>query len=105
MTKRHSKASTPVTESYDVLFDGYRDDIGDNAVPITTRAEVPCFSLQIQSDPRNTSSIYIGSPTSQSFVLEPGDAETIPFRGMVAEIFARAPGATNQRINWHAVGW
>lgn len=104
MTKKQGGASVPTTESYDTLFDGYRDDVGNNAVPLTVRTEIHCFAVQVQADPGNTANIYVGSATSQSFVLEKGDSETIPFRGRVAEIYVRAPGAANQRVNWHAVG-
>lgn len=104
MTKKQGGASVPVAESYDTLYDGYRDDVGDNAIPLTAIDYLQCYAVQVQSDPGNADNIYVGSATSQSFVLEPGDSETIPFRGRIAEIYVRAPGSANQRVNWHAVG-
>ena len=102
MTKRTSGASMPVIESEETLYDGYRDDIGDGAVPITVLG-LECFQVLVQADPSNTVDLRVGTATSQSIVLRPGEAETIPYCGLIRDIFVRAPGAANQRVNWHAM--
>lgn len=96
-------ASNPVTETYFVFGDGYRDDVGTEAVPLTTTdKDLECYQVLVQSDPSNTVNMYVGNQHSQSVVLQPGQSETIPFRGMVSDIYIRFVSGTN-RVNWHAM--
>ena len=102
MTKRTGGASAGVIEAAETLYDGYRDDVGDAAVPITG-LDLSCFAVLVQSEPTNTANIRVGSATSQSMLIRPGETETLPYCGNIADIYVRAPAAANQRVNWHAM--
>jgi len=104
MTKLTGGASTPTIESLDTFGDGYRDDVGVEAVPVTTPdRDLECYQVLVQNDPSNGNDMYIGTQHSQSVVLQPGQSETIPFRGRVSSIYVRFTAGTNQRVNWHAM--
>ena len=56
----------------------------------------------MQNDPGNSVNIRVGGATSQSVVLQPGDAEIIPHCGRINEIYVIAVSGT-ARVNWHAM--
>lgn len=97
-------ASQPTAETFFIFGDGYRDDVGASAVPITTDSkDLECYQVLVQNDPSNGNNMYIGNASSQSVVLQPGQSETIPIRGKVSDIYVRFSAGTNQRVNWHAM--
>lgn len=103
MTDKTAGASQSVTESYDTIYDGFREDIGVVALSITEK-NLRCYQVLVQNDPGNTNNMYVGSATSQSVLLTPGQSETLPYRGKVADIYVRFVAGANQRVNWHAMG-
>lgn len=103
MTKKTGGASQPSIETYESFFDGFIDTVGDVAVPLTDDYSITCYQVLVQSEPSNTANIRVGTATSQSVLLRPGEVETLPFCGRLSEIYVRAPGATNQRVNWHVM--
>lgn len=103
MTTKTGGASLPVIETYQILHDGYRDDVGTSAVPITTDATLSCYQVIVQNDPSNQVNMYVGNNASQSIVLTPGQTETIPYCGMVNGIYVRFASGSNLRVNWHAM--
>lgn len=105
-TKRTAGASQPVTDSYNTLFDGFSDDVGQAALPLRTETpRLGCYQLIIQNDPANVNNMLVGTVTSQSIVVTPGQSYTLPYQGYISEIYVRfVAGIANQRVNWHAMG-
>lgn len=103
MTKRTGGASQPVTDSYETLLDGYRDDVGTSPLPLTTDLALGCFQVIVQNDPGNQVNMYVGNGASQSVVLTSGQSETIPYQGKVSDIYVRFASGTGNRVNWHAM--
>lgn len=104
MTKKTGGASAPVTDSYTILHDGNRQDVGTAALPLTADTALPCYQVIVQNDPGNSNNMYVGNSASQSVVLAPGQSETLPYSGKVADIYVRFAAGTNQRVNYHAMG-
>jgi hypothetical protein len=97
-------ASLPVAESFFVFGDGYRDDVGIAAVPVATSdIDLECYQVIVQNDPGNANNMYVGNQHNQSVVLQPGQSETIPFRGKVSDVYVRFAAGSSQRVNWHAM--
>jgi len=103
MTKHEGGASKAVMECFDLLLDGYRDDVGTGAVPITTDTTLTCYQIIVQNDPGQQVNMYVGNNASQSVVLTPGQSETIPYNGRVSDIYVRFASGIGNRVNWHAM--
>lgn len=104
MTVVTKGASTPVVHTFDTFGDGYRDDIGTDATPIANaNNDLECYQVLVQNDPANTVNMYVGNQHSQSMVLTPGQTETIPYKGMVSDIYVRFTAGAANRANWHAM--
>ena len=89
MTRQTGGGSAPVIESFDTLHDGYRADVGTSPVPLTTDTSLTCYQVIVQNDPGQQVNMYVGNAASQSVVLTPGQSETIPYSGHVADIYVR----------------
>lgn len=70
------------------------------AAPLT--ASINVTTVLVQADPDNAISVFVGSATSQSIELAPGQGETLPISDPNLVYVQSAGGAA--RVNWHAVG-
>ncbi len=85
------------------LSSGDNPKAGQLAATTTAAAlgSQPCSSVVVQNDPGNSVNVLVGDATNQYFVLQPGQALSIPC-GNVSQVYAKTASATGN-VNWISV--